>query len=85
MSGGAGSVPPTPHLASPLKGGRDELGKGRDWDGGVDWGEGDELRGEGSGLGRGWDWGVARGEGVGGVSGVLGGAVYCGVAAGRLR
>ena len=40
MGGGAGSVPPTPHLASPLKGGRDELGKGRDWGGGVDWGEG---------------------------------------------
>ena len=29
-SGGAGSLPPTPHLASPLKGGRDELGKGRE-------------------------------------------------------
>ena len=25
---GARSVPPTPHLTSPLKGGRDELGKG---------------------------------------------------------
>ena len=25
---GGGSVPPTPHLTSPLKGGRDELGKG---------------------------------------------------------
>ena len=27
-----GSVPPTPHLASPLKGGRDELGKGERWE-----------------------------------------------------
>ena len=26
--GGVGSVRPTPHLASPLEGGRDELGKG---------------------------------------------------------
>ena len=25
---GGGSVPPTPHLTSPLEGGRDELGKG---------------------------------------------------------
>ena len=29
-----GSGRPTPHLASPLKGGRDELGKG-EWDSGT--------------------------------------------------
>ena len=28
MGVGGGSVRPTPHLASPLEGGRDELGKG---------------------------------------------------------
>ena len=27
-AGGARSLPPTPHLTSPLEGGRDELGKG---------------------------------------------------------
>ena len=27
---GAGSLPPTPHLTSPLVGGRDELGRGRE-------------------------------------------------------
>ncbi len=32
---GAGSAPPTPHLASPLKGGRDELGRGGWWLGWV--------------------------------------------------
>ena len=64
--GGAGSWCSTPHLTSPLEGGRDELGKGV----GVGWvgsclrrndGEG---RGDDGGLGVG-DRGVARFGGAG--------------------
>ena len=65
--GGGGSVPPTPHLTSPLRGERDELGKG----GGVG---GRGVGVGGSCLRRNDGWGRRNdGEGERWVEGLLGG------------